>query len=145
MIHRLPQYSCLFVLLFCMGCGAAEKTAKRSGVSGTVSLDGELVSRARIVFVHDSEVSDSRIESEVVDGAFRIDSSNGPLVGNNTVQLLPPEIEFEDLESLVEGEFESSFVLGEMRRISDLLQSGSARLVTVDKDDELNQFEIESI
>ena len=69
------------------GCGPA--ALERYPVSGTVSIEGNLVPEGRIRFVPLPETPSPLVEGAVKDGLFAIAKDEGPIEGKYRIEVVP--------------------------------------------------------
>ena len=125
-------------LAFCIsGCGGKVKLrGERAAASGTVKLEGELVSAARIVFVGRDGEAAVEAAATVSEGRFQFAKETGPVVGLNRVLIYPETRELEGLED--PENFEPVIV-----PIPERYASGNLLTATVSATAEANRFEFE--
>jgi hypothetical protein len=82
MTIRIPTYALSLALLVCSGCGDAVKPGRGVPVSGTVSLGGQPLADAEILFTNDTFVGVARTDTE---GRYRL--VQGALPGKNRVSI----------------------------------------------------------
>ena len=137
-----PTLSFVFVCGL-VGCSASTVPLERAAARGTVTLDGELVSQAKIAFIHRQDDENIRVETAIVDGVFQFDKMLGPVIGENKIEFLPDEIELEELAAIADGDIPAAFVLDELQNAHELTLKSTRRVVTVHLDESLNQFDFE--
>ena len=88
------------------GCGGSEvdERGQRVGVSGQVVLDGQPLSKGRIVFVSDEGAGAVKATGLIENGAYSIDEAKGPVVSTARVEIHPELMELEDLEAARGGD-----------------------------------------
>lgn len=96
----------LFLTVCLTGCGGAEsdQRGQRVGVSGEVTLDGEPLSNARIVFITDNGEGTVKASGLIDDGIYSIDAGQGPLIGSARVEITPELMELEVFEAAKNGD-----------------------------------------
>lgn len=96
----------LFLTVCLAGCGGAEvdKRGHRVGVSGEVTLDGQPLSNARIVFITDKGAGAVKASGLIEDGIYSIDAGQGPLAGSARVEITPELMELEVFEAAKDGD-----------------------------------------
>lgn len=96
----------LFLTVCLAGCGGAEvdQRGHRVGVSGEVTLDGQPLSNARIIFVTDEGEGMVKASGLIEDGVYSIDAGQGPLAGSARVEITPELMELEVFESAKNGD-----------------------------------------
>jgi hypothetical protein len=95
--HRVWFSIFTVVLTFAtVGCGGGEQDPfERYPVTGTVTLDGEPLSDATILFVPMTGVTGPKVMLPIVDGAFTAAASHGPVLGSHRVEIrLTPDEAF---------------------------------------------------
>jgi len=103
-LSRRPRWGgCAWIclLITCMaGCGGGSADfGPRAAVKGKVTLDGEPVPLARIVFINDSTANVAvKATALIQDGVYEIDEGRGPLIGKNKVKIESEQIELEHFE-----------------------------------------------
>lgn len=78
-------------------CGCSNSQDQRYAVSGKVTLDGQPVQDATIIFTPKGE--GLAAAASIVDGSFSLTEENGPTQGEFGVRINPKEAEMEELES----------------------------------------------
>lgn len=96
----------IFLLAGLAGCGGTEvdRRGQRVGVSGEVTLDGQPLSNARIVFITDDGEGAVKASGLIQDGAYSIAADQGPLASSARVEIAPELIELEALEIAKNGD-----------------------------------------
>ena len=93
----------LIPLLVCVLAGCGGKVEDTRGVrvarQGTVTLDGQPLQYARVVFISDQGSGAVKASAMVEDGSFTFTEENGPLEGTARVEIYPVEMELEDFET----------------------------------------------
>ena len=69
------------------GCGHKETGPKRASVSGKVNLNGTPLPDGTIRFVPIDSNSGPKVSVAVVEGSFEATAENGPVVGNNRIEI----------------------------------------------------------
>ncbi len=88
------------MLLCCAGCGGrGPEAGPRVAVQGNVTLDGQPVSQARIIFVNNNADVIVKATAIIEDGFYEIGGDHGPVVGENTVHIRPEQIDLAEFES----------------------------------------------
>lgn len=84
-----------------LGCGSAkvDERGQRVSVAGQVQLDGQPLSRARIVFISDEGAGAVKATALIEDGVYSIAEAHGPLAGSARVEIHPELMELESLEA----------------------------------------------
>ncbi|QDT53646.1 hypothetical protein Pan44_16690 [Caulifigura coniformis] len=87
--HRLRMAAAGMVLaILASGCGGADpKSHARVAVSGTVTLDGQPLDNAVILFVPLPEVNGPTASAGIVEGRFQLSAEAGPVAGKHRVQI----------------------------------------------------------
>lgn len=88
-LSRLGTAAAVLLCLLPSGCGGAGDTGPRASVAGTVLLDGVPLSAGIIRFIPlNSPYGSAAMTSAMVrDGLFGAEGDNGPLVGENRVEI----------------------------------------------------------
>ncbi len=86
--------SVLIVLLASAGC--IDDSRRRVAVSGTVTLDGEPVNDATIIFTPSGK--GLAAAATIVDGKFQLTGVDGPTIGSHGVRINPNEAEMEEAD-----------------------------------------------
>lgn len=82
------------------GCGHdIDPRGQRVPVDGEVTLDGQPLSRARIVFIGEAGGGSLKATAEIKDGSFVLTSADGPLPGTARVEIVPELLELEEFEA----------------------------------------------
>ena len=107
----ITNTSLIFSILLIAGCAdsSVDERGDRVAVSGKVTLDGQPLSRARIIFVSDQGKGKVKSSALIEDGAFSITKENGPLPGSARVEIHPELAELEEFEGERAGD-ETTFV-----------------------------------
>ena len=81
------------------GCGAeVDQRGQRVGVSGQVMIDGQPLTKGRIVFVSDDGAGAVKATALIENGTYAIDEKRGPLASNARVAIHPELLELGELE-----------------------------------------------
>lgn len=87
------------------GCGGdVDARGQRVPISGTVTLDGEPLSRARIRFASDAGNGAVNATALIENGKFSMSHMNGPLPGTARVEIHPEIIDLEEMEAARGGD-----------------------------------------
>ncbi len=84
--------------LVLVGCGS-DSRGERFALTGTVTFDGQPLSRATIVFVSGEGSGSVKASGQVEDGVFSIDAGRGALIGEARVEVYPELVELEEFEA----------------------------------------------
>jgi len=89
MSHRLGVAAAgMMLTVFAGGCGGGDvKSHARVSVSGTVTLDGQPLDNAVILFVPFPEVNGPTASAGIVEGKFQLSTDAGPAAGKHRVQI----------------------------------------------------------
>ena len=100
----------LTILLFaaatsngCSGSATPERDT-RASVSGSVTLDGKPVDRARIIFVSDAGSGAVKASGVITKGQYNINAESGPLPGDARVEIHSELIDLEEFEGQRNGD-----------------------------------------
>lgn len=81
------------------GCGAeVDQRGQRVGVSGQVMIDGQPLTKGRIVFVSDDGAGAVKATALIENGTYAIDKKQGPLASNARVEIHSELLELGELE-----------------------------------------------
>jgi hypothetical protein len=97
----LTLLALLCLVLPAVGCGASsgDSRGQRVAVTGNVTLDGNPLSQARILFISNAGGGTVKATALVEDGKFAMDATHGPLAGTARVEIHPELIELDQLEA----------------------------------------------
>jgi hypothetical protein len=87
----------LTMALFLAGCG--ESGPPRAPIAGSVTIGGAPLKAGRILFLPQAPTEGPAVSARVVDGKYTLPDAEGPIVGNNRVEVeadLPIGFEFDD-------------------------------------------------
>ena len=87
------------------GCGAkVDERGQRVGVSGKVTMDGQPLTRGRIVFISDEGAGAIKATALIENGTYAIDEKRGPLACGARVEIHPELLELGELEAARDGD-----------------------------------------
>lgn len=82
------------------GCRSdIDPRGQRVPVHGEVTLDGQPLTRARIVFIGEAGSGSLKATAEITDGSFELTSADGPLPGTARVEIVSELLELEEFEA----------------------------------------------
>lgn len=87
------------------GCGTeVDERGQRVGVSGKVMIDGQPLTKGRIVFVSDEGAGAVKATALIENGSYVIDEERGPLASSARVEIHPELLELGELEVMRGGD-----------------------------------------
>lgn len=85
---RLPRWMILLAMIIVAGCGAG---TNRAAVRGRVTLDGKPLVRGAIRFIPAGNAEGPMAAAAIVNGDYRLDAENGPVIGELRVEIAADE------------------------------------------------------
>lgn len=105
MFNRLCGTLLITGAVFLSGCGAeVDERGQRVGVSGQVTIDGQPLTRGRIVFIGDEGAGAVKATALIENGSYSIDEKRGPLASSARVEIHPELLELGELEVIRSGD-----------------------------------------
>ena len=89
----------LFLFVF---TGCSQDGTERVSVSGTVSLDGELLNDTAIVFVPHKETKGPKARALIQEGKYHLPMERGPVIGKMRVKIVPVGIDEAGFQKLLQ-------------------------------------------
>ncbi len=140
-MNKLAYYTLMIlsISITTLGCGDGSGNGPvRVGVRGEVSLNGQPLDNARILFESSDGQNSVKAVGSIVNGSYEIPSHSGPLVGTARVKIQPETL---DLEEFVKAQ-EDSQSLPDVNTISipEEYNTASTLEVKVLEDESQNSF-----
>ena len=87
MLRFLPFRDPLFLMLLAVAAGCGQKGPPRAAIEGLVTVSGQPLAAGRILFTPQPPTEGPASSARIVGGRYRLARSEGPVIGQNRVQV----------------------------------------------------------